>query len=511
VRTTRCPAVALVAVLAAASPVSAHGFGDRYDLPVTLSLWLSGAAIAVVLSFVIIGLVVRTPTMAAAYPRVNLLRWRPARILVDARLWGAIRIASSALLVLVVVAGIAGNQNPMQNIAPTAVWVVGWVGVAYLSALLGNVWMIVNPWSALFAGAERVVGRGLQRRVAYPPALGVWPAVLLFGAFAWTELVFEERAVPARLALLIVGYSLIAWAGMAIFGRATWLCHGDPFAMAFGLLARFAPLELRVNESAGCRRCDGECRDGAEEECINCPDCFARAPIAARELNLRPWAAGLLKARPVSPSMVVFVLLLLATVTFDGFMATGTWSTVENTLYAAMPGDPELKLMLATTVGLVAFAILFVVAYRVVVHGVAVAGGHRSSSRTAGVFVLSLIPIALGYHLAHYFTYLLVQGQLVIPLASDPLGYGWDLLGTADFRPDIGLVDARMAWYTAVTAIVMGHIVAVFVAHVVALQEFRERRAVVRSQLVMLGLMVGYTTASLWLIAQPIVEFGNTG
>jgi hypothetical protein len=495
----------------AAPPVWAHGFGDRYDLPVPLSLWLSGAAIAVVLSFVIIGVVVRTPTMAAAYPRVNLLRWRPARVLVDARLWQAARIASGALLVLIVAAGVVGNQNPLRNIAPTAVWVVGWVGVAYLSALLGNVWMIINPWSALFAGAERFVRGGLEWRVAYPPALGVWPAVLLFGAFAWTELVFEERAVPAQLALLIAGYSLITWAGMAIFGRATWLCHGDPFAIAFGLLARFAPLELRVNGTRWCRRCHGECRAGAGRACINCPECFARAPLGARELNLRPWAAGLLEAQPVSPSMVVFVLPLLATVTFDGFMATATWSVVENTVYAVMPGDPELKLTLTTTVGLLAFAVLFVVVYRVFAHGVAVAAGRRSSSRTAGIFVLSLVPIALAYHLAHYFTYLLVQGQLAIPLASDPLGYGWDLLGTASFRPDIGIVDARVAWYTGVGAIVAGHIAAVFVAHVVALQEFGERRAVIRSQLVMLVLMVGYTTASLWIIAQPIVEFGNTG
>jgi hypothetical protein len=127
------------------------------------------------------------------------------------------------------------------------------------------------------------------------------------------------------------------------------------------------------------------------------------------------------------------------------------------------------------------------------------------------VFVLSLVPIALAYHLAHYFTYLLIQGQLAIPLASDPFGFGWNLFGTAAFVPDFGLVDARVAWYTAVVAIVTGHIVAVYVAHVIALQEFQERRAVVRSQLVMLVLMVGYTTASLWIIAQPIVEFSGTG
>jgi hypothetical protein len=510
VRAIHGGAAALVAVFAVAPPAGAHGFGDRYDLPVPLSLWVAGAAIAVVLSFVVVGVVVRTATTAGDYPRINLLRWRPARVLVDPRLWLAGRIASIAALILIVAAGVLGNQNPTRNLAPTAVWVVWWVGVAYLSALLGNVWMVVNPWSALFVAFERFVGGGIEWRRAYPRALGVWPAVLLFGAFAWTELVFNERAVPARLALLILGYSLITWAGMAIFGRAMWLGHGDPFATVFGLLARFAPVELRVSNPQWCRRCEGDC-GGSGRGCVNCLECFGRATQGERELNLRPWAAGLLEAREVSPSMVVFVLLVLATVTFDGFMATPPWATVENTLYAVMPGEPDLKLTLTATAGLVAFVVLFVGAYRVFAGGVAVAAGRPSSSRIAGVFVLSLVPIALAYHLAHYFTYLLIQGQLAIPLASDPFGFGWNLFGTAAFVPDFGLVDARVAWYTAVVAIVTGHIVAVYVAHVIALQEFQERRAVVRSQLVMLVLMVGYTTASLWIIAQPIVEFSGTG
>jgi hypothetical protein len=511
VRAIRSGPAALVAVLAVAPPAWAHGFGDRYDLPVPLSLWVAGAAIAVVLSFVVIGVVVRTPTRAGDYPRVNLLRWRLGRALVDPRLWRIGRIASIALLLLVVAAGALGNQNPTRNLAPTAVWVVWWVGVVYLSALVGNVWMVVNPWSALFAAVERFVGGGVEWRCPYPRTLGAWPAVLLFGAFAWTELVFNGRAIPAQLALLILGYSLITWAGMAVFGRAMWLRHGDPFATVFGLLARFAPLELRVSNPRWCRCCEGDC-DGSGRGCVNCLECFERAPESERELNLRPWAAGLLHAREVSPSMVVFVLLLLATVTFDGFMATPPWSTVESTLYAVMPGDPDLKLTLTTTVGLLAFVLLFIGTYRVFASGVAVAGGQlSSSSRIAGTFVLSLVPIALAYHLAHYFTYLLIQGQRAIPLASDPFGFGWNLFGTAAFGPDFGLVDARVAWHTSVVAIVIGHIVAVYVAHVVALQEFQERRVVVRSQLVMLVLMVGYTTASLWIIAQPIVEFSGAG
>ena len=503
-------AVLFIAALAIASPAGAHGFGDRYDLPIPLSIWVAGAAVAVVLSFVVIGLFVRSPAIAGDYPRINLLRWPVGRILVDPRLWRVGQIASVLLLALVIATGVWGSQDPTRNLAPTAVWVIWWVGFAYLSALLGNVWMVVNPWSALFAAAGRIVhGRG-EWGLAYPRTLGVWPAVVLFGAFAWTELVFNGRAVPAQLALLIIGYSLITWAGMAIFGRSVWLRRADPFAMVFGLLARFAPLELRVRTRRLCRLCDGLC-EGAGSGCVNCLECFVHAHAAERQLNLRPPASGLLEVERVPPSMVVFVLLVLATVTFDGFMATGTWSTIESTLYAAVPGEPDSKLTFALTIGLLGLGALFVLIYRIFAQGIAIAAGHGSSSRMASVFVLSRVPIALAYHLAHYFTYLLIQGQLAIPLASDPFGYGWNLLGTAAFRPDIGLVDARVAWYTAVVAIVAGHIMAVYIAHVVALQEFRQRRAVIRSQLVMLVLMVGYTTASLWIIAQPIVEFGTAG
>jgi hypothetical protein len=136
---------ALVAVFAVTSPVGAHGFGDRYDLPVPLSLWVGGAAIAVVLSFLVMGLFLRRPSVAGGYPRLNLVRWSAARILVDPRLWWAGRITCVALLALTIAAGFFGNQDPTRNVAPTAVWVIWWVGIAYLSVLLGNVWAIVNP------------------------------------------------------------------------------------------------------------------------------------------------------------------------------------------------------------------------------------------------------------------------------------------------------------------------------------------------------------------------------
>jgi uncharacterized protein YneF (UPF0154 family) len=120
--------------------------------------------------------------------------------------------------------------------------------------------------------------------------------------------------------------------------------------------------------------------------------------------------------------------------------------------------------------------------------------------------VLSLIPISLAYHLAHYLSYLLIVGQYMIPLASDPFGFGWNLFGTSRYMVNIGIVNARFVWITSVIAIVVGHIIAVFLAHVTARRLLRDNRAVLRSQIPMLVLMVGYTMISLWILAQPLVE-----
>ena len=136
-----------------------------------------------------------------------------------------------------------------------------------------------------------------------------------------------------------------------------------------------------------------------------------------------------------------------------------------------------------------------------------VAVRSRLSVATAAKgFVYSLIPIALAYHLAHFFSFLLIQGQLMIPLASDPFGFGWDLLGTTDYRVNIAIINARTTWFLAVGAIVVGHVISVYLAHIIALRILKDRGLALRSQYPLLGLMVGYTMMSLWILAQPITE-----
>ncbi len=516
--TTRIlPVVGLALLLLAwpASSLYAHGFGERYDLPVPLGLYVAGSGAAVALSFVVIGLFVRGAPGLRDYPRLNLLRWvgkGPVGLA-----WGAsallARVVAVAMFVLVLAAGLFGDAAPTKNLAPTMVWVIWWVGLAYASALVGDVWALVNPWKTLFEWAEAALrrirpGAELSLRRPYPSDWGAWPGVALFACFAWVELVYADAAVPVRIAQMGLVYSAITWAGMFVFGKEVWLRNGEAFSLAFGFFARFAPTEIRVTDTAVCASCAVDCAD-RDGRCIGCGDCFGRAPRGQREVSLRPFAAGLLRHETVSTSMMVFVVLLLATVTFDGLTATPAWVEVSGFIANFVSGSAAVG-----TVGLVAVPLLFLGVYLGVCGLMAAASGRRPSvEELAPAFVYSLIPIALAYHLAHFLSFLLVQGQAIIPLASDPFGSGSDLLGTAGYTIDIGIVGARFAWFTAVIGIVTGHIIAVYLAHAVALRTLGDplgdRGAALRSQYPMLALMVGYTMLSLWILAQPIVESGG--
>ena len=488
------------------TPAYAHGFGDRYDLPVPLWLYIIGAGAAVAFSFVVVGVFIRSNPGAKPYPRFNLLRWLPARALVHPAALLPVRLASVALFLLVVTAGLIGDQEPTDNLAPTLVWIVWWVGMAYVSALTWNVWSLINPWKIIFGWVESTCGAlgfkaDFSIRKQYPKEFGVWPGFLLFLAFAWAELVFVDSAVPGHIARMTIIYSAITWTGMVIYGREQWLRHGEAFTLIFGFLARFAPLEIRTLDSDTCKGCPVDCQD-RDGECIDCDYCFGKATHGSRELNLRPFATGLLRNEGVSVSAAATVVLLLSTVTYDGLTATPLWANIHDSVLQGI-SSPTF----AGTLGLIVFPLLFGGTYLGFAALMAFTGGSRLSVEAAAKgFVYSLIPIALAYHLAHFLSFLLIQGQLIIPLTSDPFGFGWDLLGTVDYRVNIAIINARTTWFLAIGAIVVGHVISVYLAHSIAIRILRERGLALKSQYPLLALMVGYTMMSLWILAQPITE-----
>ena len=209
------------------------------------------------------------------------------------------------------------------------------------------------------------------------------------------------------------------------------------------------------------------------------------------------------------------MVLILSTLTFDGLKETPFWSkmlewvvlipTMSSLLrelhYLGFDPRIVLETFLLGLFPVFCTAIYFLFSW----FGAIVSGSQISSVNFAGLFVFSLVPIAIAYHLAHYFSYLLIAGQLVIPLSSDPLGIGWNLFGTSGYKVDISILDAKSIWYITVFSIVIGHIFAVGVAHFTALRVFNSAKMVLRSQFPILFLMIVYTVLSLWILSQPIV------
>ena len=476
----RCGIGALGATV---STAQAHGFGQRYDLPLPLALYLCGAALTVVVSCVMLIVFVRAAPKDASLPHIDLLAYRPMRLISSPPLLAGLRLLAVALYLLLVAAGFLGNQSPFRNIVPIAVWAVWWVGLSYFSALIGDLWKVANPLETLFAAAERAYfrlqgGKRLSFGLALPSSIQAWPAVVLYLAFLWMEMVWEGSDSPAQIAAAILTYSALTWAGMWLFGREAWLERGEAFTRVFGVLARFSPTRVRMVD----RR--------------------------VAQWELRPYAVGLLEREPAGASEMVLVLVILAAVSFDGFLETPAWAGIVEALSSA-DGPSHWP----RSLGLVVAPRVFLGVYLAFCHLIAFSGARGSEGsnvrgtarRIAGLFFLTLVPIAIAYQIAHYLSFLAMAGQYLIALFSDPFGWGWNLFGTANHFVRIGIVDARLVWIISIVAIVAGHVTALYLGHLLSMREFPDRRAAARSQLPMLVLMVAYTMLSLWIIAQPIV------
>jgi hypothetical protein len=499
----------------------AHGFGERFDLPLPLPLWVTGAAATILVTFVLTSLFVRAAPARQQYPRIDLLEGWLGRLIGHSDLLAAVRVVAAIVFATTILAGLFGTSDPFRNLAPTMIWIVWWVGFAFASALLGNVWAVINPLSSLFEWAEggyaRWTGRPLALARPYPGWFGAWPAVAAFVAFAWTELLWEDRDVPRHLSQLMIAYCAWTWLGMYAFGRGAWLRDGEAFSVLFGILAQFAPFEIRIADRSDTVPASGR------EQLADTPG-GARADAARSRWDLRPPAVGLIHGPPVDTSRMVFVLAMLSTVSFDGLLETPLWQSALQRaattpllspalalLGALGLDDPELAI---NTAALVAMPFVFLSIYLVCARAVAALGGGRRASQgndsprgamtLARTFVCTLVPIAIAYDLAHYLSLLVSTGQFIIPLASDPLGFGWDLWGTAGYKVNL-LVSASFVWYFAVTTVVLGHVASVYLAHVVAMKTFGDRRTAFASQIPMILLMMTYTMTSLWILAQPIV------
>jgi hypothetical protein len=411
--------------------LSLHVF-SLSNIPVPVALYLYTAANVVVLSFVPAALFSgdRRDPGPTVYPRVRapwlLVLGRSRTVLAVGGLAGVVGLAA------VIAAGAAGVAP-----SPYILWTLVWAALVPLSALAGNLWTVVNPWAAIGGAAARVSRR--RAPFTLPERAGVWPAVAAYGGLALVALA-AGSARPQVVGLLAAGYTVLTLAGMACFGGTAWLTRCEAFTVVFSLVGRFGPVEAVRDEHGG-----------------------------LQEVWLRPWGTGLLKGQRGGWDWIVFVVLLLSTLAFDGLAATGPWLAVAPALGAA-----------AAPVGLVAVAAAFLAVVAVFVHLVlAMAGVRRDDLRAATSFALTLVPIALLYHTAFSWGFVVGGLRQALPIRAEAI------------------------WYVQLTLVVLGHAIAVYLAHLRAGERFRTARRAMLGQYPMVVLLVLYTMTSMWILAQP--------
>ncbi|KFB08546.1 hypothetical protein [Nitratireductor basaltis] len=429
-------------------------------LPTHLYLW--GGALTVAASFL----------MLLALPPQVLVRAFGHRMHISdisiAPLW-VIGIFSSLLVLVGLLAGWLGSRDPLSNPLPLLIWTLLWLSLPLLHALVGDMWRWLNPWTALW----RAIGKpGLNLRL--PRRVGYWPATLLLFCFAWLELVYPAPDDPRQLAMFTAAYFLLTMAGILAFGHRRWMARGEFLGIFFRTAARLSPLA-----SSGIGR--------------------------RRKLSLTIPGGRLSRVHPLPLSGIAFVLLLIAYISFDGLMKTFTWLHMIGTNPLLYPG--RTALLLPNSLGLsgawAGFSLCF---FAAVLAGDRMAGG-RAPMRAAGLLIWSLIPIALAYHFSHYLVVMLVNLQYAFVAASDPFATGLNLFGTADYHVRAGVVlgahAAQLIWNAQAIAIVGGHVLAVALAHGLALRHYGTADRAFRSQVPMAMLMIFYTLLGLWLLSSP--------
>lgn len=470
------------------SVAAAHSFGQVYTLPVPFWLYAWTAVAALALSFVVAGIFLTGKGEASSaiasvrvYPHAIPI-WL-LRLLQGASLFG---------LLLCMLTGFFGTQQSLLNFNMTFFWIVFVLGFAYLTALCGDLYALLNPWQLLCDGLGRLwpaYARGLWR---YPERAGYVPAVILYGVFIWLELF--GKTTPLTLAAILAAYTGLNILAVGAFGAASWFRYGEFFAVLLRLIARLAPVEF---EEPGGR--------------------------TTRRFRLRWPGAGLL-GRPLEhPTLLLFLLFLLSATAFDGLHEAKPWVRLfwttlyrdvlsiwlGNNPFAAFPALFKLYPWWQTF-WLLVFPLLYLATYLGTIELLRrLTGCQHGRGELALRFAHSLLPIVLVYHLTHYYTLIQTQGVKIIALISDPFGFDWNLFGTAEWMRDAIVPDTTVVWHIQVALLLAGHIASVVLAHLEALRIFPDRRTATLSQLPMLALMVAFTVFGLWILSLPL-DAGGT-
>lgn len=447
----------------------AHGIGERGDLPLPLYLFTWGMVLALVISFVALGVLWTEPRLAGASTGRRLVDYRVVQVLH----WVG-RIAAFVLYLVCLYAAFFGIDARDRNILPVTFYVVVWVGAQLIGGLIGDVWGAINPIATLARGAE-ALGRLLGRVPGSGPTnWGHWPAALGMAIFLFYELSHPTGADPRTLGRLLAVHGALTIVFGFLWGTR-WVVDHEPFTVFFAKLGAMAPLFVARDDQSP-RPTGGNQGDDAQQ------------PGGGLALRLRSPMSGL-STMEVRPGTVMLILIAIGGTSFDGFSESELGRSVYGDLFGWSLAWGELG-------GLITSIALVSLFYFV---------GIWWTNRVTDIdfneawqeFAPSLVPIAFGYAVAHYFQLLSDESQSFVFRLSDPFGQGWDLFGGSDGL--IWRIDPTAVAWVQVAAILFGHVGAVAVAHDRAIEIFPAGKSL-QSQFAMLFVMVGYSSLGLWLL-----------
>jgi hypothetical protein len=473
VRLTSAVVAAAAAALLFPELASAHALVGRKDLPVPAWLFAWGASLVLVISFALL-------SVAWTEARLQKEDWRRLSRGFSAVLLNPVTEVLCGLIgvflwVVVLYAGFRGIEDPTHNFAIVFVFYTFWLGIVLLSVLLGDVFPAFNPWRAIgrtiSGGFRLVAGQSAPAPFRYPDWLGRWPAVLGVLLFVWLELIAGGGIAPSphNVAVATVIYSAITFLCMGLFGVEEWTARGEAFNGYFGMLARLGPLEVR----------DGQV--GRRKFLTGAPQ----------------WAAV--------PGAAALVLASIAVTSFDGAQEGVLSGVIQWTFERASDLGFSLpdSFRIANTIWMLIVYAGVSGLYWLGVRGMHSVRGSPPVKELGRSFAHTLIPIALAYLVAHYFSAFLYQEQAQFTyILSDPLGHGSDLFGTAGGGINYGIVGSNTVWYVQVAALVIGHVTALTLAHDRALGVYDSVRNASRTQYFMLAVMVAFTCFGLFLLSQ---------
>ena len=433
--------------------ILAHGLGGGKDLPIPPELAIAGAVAALVVSFTVLAVAWRQPRYDAATTGRPAPEWLD-RLTSSPVFAATLRVLGMAFFLYVGAAAVFG-QDVLINPFLGTFYVLLWVGIVPASLLFGPFFKAVSPVRTISLLFSRVSGtapdEGLYR---YPARLGYWPAALGLLAFVWLELVFPNSTELGPVRLWCAAYLGIMLVGSALFG-STFLAHADPFEVYSSLVAKLSVWGHR----------DGRL--------------VVRSPLA----NLDTTEA--------KPGLAAVVGILFGSTAFDSFRESTPWLRFVQSADVSRVW-PDTAALLGFSLGVGAILYIATVA----------TGTTAETPRRLlpNLFAHSVVPIIVGYVIAHYLTYFVEYGQTTVVQLSDPLSRGDDLLGTADLQVSYWLsMHPTFLATTKVVAVVCGHVLGVVAAHDRAIRLLPARHQLT-GQLPLLVAMVGFTAGGLYLL-----------